>query len=69
MVRWVGQVQAMVEESGIPEGFDAAAWLATWLEQPLPALDAKRPAELMDTAEGQSIVAQILSRAQSGAYS
>jgi putative toxin-antitoxin system antitoxin component (TIGR02293 family) len=68
MARLVGQVQAMVEESGNPEGFDAAAWVARWLDEPLPALGGQRPAELMDTPEGQGIVSQIVDRMRSGAY-
>ena len=64
----VGQVQRMVEESGQPDGFDAAAWVARWLERPVPALGGMKPAELMDTAEGQGIVSNLLSRTQSGAY-
>lgn len=68
MARLVGQVQAMVEESGQPAGFDAAEWVARWLEQPLPALGGQRPAELMDTPEGQTIVAQLVARMQSAAY-
>lgn len=68
MARLVGQVQAMVEESGDPEGFDAAAWTALWLERPLPALGGRKPAELMDTAEGQQLVASLVARMQSGAY-
>ena len=66
--RLVGQVQAMVEESGEPEGFHAAEWVAGWLERPLPALAGRRPAELMDTAEGQAIVANLLDRTRTGAY-
>jgi putative toxin-antitoxin system antitoxin component (TIGR02293 family) len=69
MARLVGQVQAMVEESGNPEGFNAAEWVAGWLERPLPALGGQRPAELMDTPEGQGIVSQLVARMQSGAYS
>lgn len=69
MARLVGQVQAMVEESGNPEGFDAAQWVARWLERPLPALGGQRPADLMDTPEGQSLVSGIVARMQSGAYS
>lgn len=64
----VGQVQRMVDESGSPQGFHAAQWLAGWLDEPLAALAGRRPAELMDTAEGQTIVAGLLSRAQSGAF-
>jgi putative toxin-antitoxin system antitoxin component (TIGR02293 family) len=66
--RLIGQAQAMVEASGNPEGFDAAAWVAQWLDQPLPALGGEKPAALMDTAEGQAIVSNMLFRAQSGAY-
>ena len=68
MARLVGQVQAMVEESGDPEGFDAAPWVAQWLEQPLPALGGRRPAELMDTPEGESLVSNLVARLQTGAY-
>jgi putative toxin-antitoxin system antitoxin component (TIGR02293 family) len=69
MGRLVGQVQRMVEESGRPEGFDAAAWVARWMEKAVPALGGMKPAELMDTAEGQQLVANVLSRSQTGAYS
>jgi putative toxin-antitoxin system antitoxin component (TIGR02293 family) len=64
----IGQAQAMVEGSGAPEDFDAAAWVAQWLDQPLPALNGGRPGDLMDTAEGQTMVSQLLGRLQSGAY-
>ncbi|MCS4510647.1 antitoxin Xre/MbcA/ParS toxin-binding domain-containing protein [Xylophilus ampelinus] len=66
--RLIGQVQAMVEASGNPDGFDAAAWVGRWLDQPLPALGHQRPAELMDTAEGQAVVADMVLRSQSSAY-
>ena len=69
MARLVGQVQAMVEESGDPQGFNAAEWVARWLEQPLPALGGQRPAELMDTPEGQGLVSQLVARMHSAAYS
>jgi len=66
--RLVGQVEAMVEQSGDPTGFDAKAWLARWLIDPLPALGGARPLDLMDTMEGQNLVAATLARVQSGAY-
>lgn len=65
----LGQVQSMVDESGDPAGFNAPVWLAAWLERPLRALGGRRPAELMDTQEGQSIVSYVVARMQSGAYS
>jgi putative toxin-antitoxin system antitoxin component (TIGR02293 family) len=69
VARLVGQVEAMVRASGEPEGFDAARWLAEWLERPNPALGRKRPAEFLDTADGRVLVSDLLSRMNSGAYS
>jgi len=68
IARLVGQVHTLVEESGSLEGFNAAKWVAAWLDQPQPALGGKRPAELMDTADGRSIVSDLVARMQSGAY-
>lgn len=68
IARLVGQAEAMIKESGASEGFDAAKWMAAWLEEPQPALGGKRPAELMDTAEGRGMVSDLLARMQSGAY-
>ncbi len=68
IARLVGQVDAIVRRSGNPDGFDAARWTASWLERPLPALGGRAPAELMDTIEGQKLVANLLARLESGAY-
>ena len=64
----VGQVQAMVEESGEPEGFDAMVWLSHWLREPIPALGGVRPFDLMDTMEGQALVSRTLAQMQGGTY-
>jgi putative toxin-antitoxin system antitoxin component (TIGR02293 family) len=64
----IGMVQAMVEQSGDPAGFDAARWVSDWLSKPLPALAGATPASYMDTFEGQKLVAELLSMTQSGAY-
>jgi putative toxin-antitoxin system antitoxin component (TIGR02293 family) len=68
IARLVGQAQSLVQESGGPENFDGAKWLAAWLDRPLPALDGRRPSEFMDTAEGRSLVSDLLAQQQSGAY-
>ncbi|WP_208852635.1 antitoxin Xre/MbcA/ParS toxin-binding domain-containing protein [Roseomonas mucosa] len=68
IARLVGQVQAIVEESGRPEGFDAAAWTSRWLSEPLPALGGARPLDLLDTMEGQALVSSTLAHIQGGAY-
>jgi putative toxin-antitoxin system antitoxin component (TIGR02293 family) len=64
----VDKVQTMVEESGDPTGFDAAAWLSSWLAEPVPALGWQRPLDLLDTMAGQQLVHDTLDRMQSGAY-
>jgi uncharacterized protein (DUF2384 family) len=68
IAKLVGQVQAMVTESGDAESFDAAGWVFRWLQQPLPALDGKRPIDYLDTTEGQSFIANLLAMMQCGAY-
>jgi putative toxin-antitoxin system antitoxin component (TIGR02293 family) len=64
----VGQLQAVVQESGNPEGFDATAWMSRWLNDPVQALGGARPIDLMDTMEGQALVSTTLAQLQSGAY-
>ncbi len=67
--RLIGQVEAMLAESGDgTRAFDAPAWVARWLETPVPALGNERPGTLMDTVAGQEIVSNLLARMQSGAY-
>lgn len=66
--RLVGQLEAMLQDSGAPADFDAGAWLARWLTEPLPAFGGARPADLVDTMEGQGLVAAALAKVQSGAY-
>jgi putative toxin-antitoxin system antitoxin component (TIGR02293 family) len=65
----VGQVEQMIAESGDHNKFDAGKWVAAWLATPLPALGGRCPGTLMDTAEGRALVADLVSRMQSGAYS
>lgn len=64
----IGMVQAMVERSGDPAGFDAARSVADWLSKPLPALAGATPASYMDTFEGQKMVGDLLAMSESGAY-
>lgn len=68
LARLVGQVQAIVQESGTAQGFDATTWMSRWLNEPLPALGGVRPIDLMDTMEGQGVVSTALAQVQSGAY-
>ena len=49
-----GQLQALIRESGNPEGFDAAAWMSRWLNDPIAALGGARPIDLIDTMEGHA---------------
>jgi uncharacterized protein (DUF2384 family) len=58
----------MVQDSGNPKGFDLAAWISRWLNDPVPALAGARPIDLLDTMEGQALVSTTLAQLQSGAY-
>jgi uncharacterized protein (DUF2384 family) len=69
LVQLVGQAQRIVAQSGVVAGFDAAAWVAEWLAQPHAALGGTTPGELMDTAEGRTLVGNLLSRQQTSAFS
>jgi putative toxin-antitoxin system antitoxin component (TIGR02293 family) len=64
----VGQLEAMIQDSGDPTNFDARAWMARWLTEPLPAFGGARPADLVDTMEGRGLVSAALAKIQGGAY-
>ena len=64
----VGQLEAMIQESGDPEGFDAPSWMSRWLQEPLPSLGGRLPIDLMDTMEGQALVSTAIARVRGEAY-
>lgn len=67
--RLIGQVDAMVRESGeVPADFDAARWFAAWMSQPVAALGGLRPQELLDTADGREALGTLLLQMRSGVY-
>lgn len=68
VAKLIGQVETIMAESGSSPDFDAAAWLSEWLNEPVAALGGCRPADLVDTLEGQALVSDTLARMQSGAY-
>ena len=68
MVRLVGQVEQMALDAGSADGFDAARWVAQWIERPVPALGNAKPADFMDTAVGQGLICDLVAKMQSGAY-
>jgi putative toxin-antitoxin system antitoxin component (TIGR02293 family) len=69
VLKLVAQAQKVVEESGNPDGFNAATWVSEWLSRPHAALGGQNPGEFMDTAEGRALVGDLLLRQQSAAYS
>ena len=66
--RLVGQLEVMLAEAKAPPEFDAQAWLAHWLTDPLPALGNARPIEFMNTMEGQNLISRTLHQIAGGAY-
>lgn len=68
MAKLVGQVESIVAESGNPAGFNAAKWVAHWLEKPSPALGGEKPSAFLDTVSGQEMISDLLAKIQTGAY-
>lgn len=68
LARLIGQVETVVAESGNPEGFAAAPWLAAWLQRPNAALGGRPPGDFVDTADGRALVSGLIAQMQSGAY-
>lgn len=68
MQRLIGQVQAMIAESGDREEFDAGRWLGKWIDQPLPALGGRRPAEYLGDSAGREWISQLLRQIQAGVF-
>lgn len=68
LAKLIGQAEEIVARSGDPTDFNAARWIAEWLQQPNPALDGTPPADWMDTTVGRDLVFDTLARMESGAY-
>ena len=68
MAKLVGQVESIIAESGNPDGFDAAKWVASWLGKPSPALGGEKPSAYLDTVSGQEMISDLLAKIQTGAY-
>jgi putative toxin-antitoxin system antitoxin component (TIGR02293 family) len=68
IAKLIGQVESIVKESGNPENFKPARWFAQWIEESSSALGRRRPADLLDTADGREAVSRLLAQMQSGAY-
>lgn len=68
IARVIGQVELIVQESGDPEGFDAAKWVADWMERPVPALGGRRPSTFMGSADGRELIYGLVDAFQSGVY-
>ena len=66
LMRLLGQVRVMLDESGEPSDFNAALWFGNWLTCPLAALRGRKPAEFLDTMEGQNLLSELLAQMQSG---
>lgn len=68
MQRLIGQVQALIAESSVVQKFDAGRWLGKWIDQPLPALGGRRPAEYLGDSAGREWVSQLLRQIQAGVF-
>lgn len=64
----ISVVQVIVDESGDPRSFDAAAWVDGWLKQTVPALNWKTPADYLYTDEDCDRLILLLRQMQAGAF-
>lgn len=68
LLRLIGQVEAVVRDCGDGESFNAAQWLAAWLQRPNRALGGALPGAFLDTAEGREQLGRLIGAQRSGAY-
>lgn len=66
--RLIGEVEAIVRDCGDGQPFDAAQWLAAWLQRPSRALGGALPGDFLDTAEGREQLSRQIGAQRSGAY-
>lgn len=69
MARLIGQAQEIVDRGGKSAGFNAPAWMGTWLQASHPALGGVTPGDYLDRPDGPQTVSDLLARLESGAYS
>lgn len=69
MARLIGQAQEIVDRAGKSAGFNAPAWMGSWLQTPHPALGGVSPGGYLCLVDGPQIVSDLLARMESGAYS
>jgi putative toxin-antitoxin system antitoxin component (TIGR02293 family) len=68
-LRIAATLRRLLDESGDPEAlqtFDLEGWLADWMQQQLPELGGKTPAEMLRNPEGLRAVEQVLERMRGG---
>ena len=70
LVKLLALAQEIVDESTSSEAehFDTVKWLGQWIVRPQSALGGYKPAELLDSTTGVSMVAKVLGSIRSGAY-
>jgi uncharacterized protein (DUF2384 family) len=70
LVKLLALAQTIVDESTSieAENFDTVKWLGQWIVRPQPALGGYKPAELLDSTTGITMVAKVLGAIRSGAY-
>ncbi len=69
MARLIGQAQEIVDRGGKSAGFNAPAWMGTWLQIPHPALGGVTPGDYLLRSDGPQTVSELLARLESGACS
>lgn len=68
-LRLLATLRNMLDESGDPEQmkhFDLEGWFAHWVNEKLPELGGKTPADMLRNPEGQRALEQVLERMRGG---
>lgn len=70
LARLLAMAEEIVANSKAAEAkdFDTAKWLGQWIERPQSALGGRKPADLISTPTGLSMVERVLGAIESGAY-
>ena len=68
-LRVAATLRRLLEKSGDPEqlkDFDLNGWLAAWIQEVLPELNGKTPADMLRNPEGMRAVEQLLEPMRGG---
>lgn len=64
----IGQLKALYNDSGEIQDFNTTTWLASWFQEPVPALGGIKPVKYLCSIAGQQYVGKLIRQAIHGSY-